>query len=127
MTRTFANMTPEQREACVGRWCEIALGSLGKVIRHELGVIGRIQWNAEFGAVEVINPENMSIWSGCRFHTITPRFDLPRAWSADGMPVKGKWETAADYDGLGNGFYLDTESPTHHRFISRWEAINETN
>lgn len=89
MPRTLADMTPEERQECVGMWCEVTLKSLGKVNRYELGVIKRIQWNEGHGAVEVIATNSSAVWDGNRFDKIKPRFDLPRAWMPDGNPTKG--------------------------------------
>lgn len=86
--KTLADMTPEEREACVGMWCEITLKSLGKVNRYELGVIRRIQFNEGYGAVQVIDTGSDIVWDGLRFDQIKPRFDLPLAWMPDGKPVE---------------------------------------
>ena len=39
---------------------------------------------------------------------VTPRFDLPRAWTPTGEPVPGEWEESAS-------------TPSIRRWCARWE------
>ena len=120
MPRTLADMTEEERQACVGMWCDNLVSTAKTPDPVVLACVqGEHCW--------ILHTTLHGNWSCFSLNAVAPRSDLQRAWMPDGMPVKGKWETAADYDGLGNGFYLDSEQPTHRRFISRWEAINEEN
>ena len=98
MTRTLADMTPSE---CVGMWCEDQDGDLVVLhCVHESRVDGQV-------AVVVFHPP-----SGDRLRylasELTPRLDLPRAWTPSGDPVPGEWE----------------ESPFHtsiRRWCARWE------
>ena len=98
MTRTLADMAPSE---CVGMWCEDQDGDLVVLhCVHESRVDGQV-------AVVVFHPP-----SGDRLRylasELTPRLDLPRAWTPSGDPVPGEWE----------------ESPFHtsiRRWCARWE------
>ncbi|EEI77680.1 hypothetical protein HMPREF0308_2056 [Corynebacterium striatum ATCC 6940] len=85
MTKTLADMTPEQRANCVGMWCEVA-GQLeilaepdGMVDYHDTAILHSVKRNGG----EYVLAKN-----------VTPRFDLPRAWNPDGTPSAGDWEQA---------------------------------
>ncbi|ATW58453.1 hypothetical protein SEA_ZION_55 [Corynebacterium phage Zion] len=74
MTNTLANMTPDERPACVGMWCKMGENWL------------IIMW-IDGDEVGLTSPA----WTAPFFETaakITPRFDIPRAWMPDGTPVK---------------------------------------
>lgn len=76
MTRTLADMTPDERADCVGRWAEV---------RHRLVIIAEI--DEQRGDAYVFRVET----SDSEWHPlpdITPRLDLPRAWTPDGEPVE---------------------------------------
>lgn len=114
MTRTLADMTPQEREACKGMWCEFVdfddsdgyERSTGSS-RPRLGIlIGNPDFDDEY---EVIAPALDSRQFSIPAWEITPRFDLPRAWGADGEPVKGEWED-------------DECRNLQRRFVHDWEA-----
>lgn len=80
MTRTFADMTPAERDDYVGMWCEDPDGDLVILDRvHESRVDGQV-------VVVVFHPP-----SGDRLRylasELTPRLDLRRAWPPDGKPL----------------------------------------
>ena len=83
MYKTLADMTPEQRAACVGMWCEYPN------TRDRLGIIYDLDddngpWILRFDVrIEIL---------GYAAKDVIPRFDLPRAWTPDGEPVPGEWE-----------------------------------
>ncbi|MDK8788786.1 hypothetical protein QP979_06520 [Corynebacterium striatum] len=83
MTKTLADMTPEQRANCVGMWCEYPN------TYDRLGIIYALDdeddpWILRFDVrTEIL---------GYDAKNIIPRFDLPRAWTPDGQPVPGEWE-----------------------------------
>lgn len=80
MPRTLADMTPQEREACVGMWC---------YFRTPNGVLGSgIIVEVDSACADVFTPQNLNFYAEDRW--VTPRFDLPRAWGADGEPVKGR-------------------------------------
>lgn len=95
---TLADLTPEERANCVGMWCDYrpAVGTAGphdapeEVITTVIIKAGNDYdaayedeyevFNAAIGH-ELVQPEQ-----------ITPRHDLPRAWTPDGTPPAGEWE-----------------------------------
>ncbi|MEJ6013272.1 hypothetical protein WG936_05405 [Corynebacterium sp. H127] len=90
---TLAEMTPEQRAECVGMWCDVKHYT-GTV----LGIIDRILVNEGDGSVDVIEPYTGQRGDrklpGRYFDEVTPRFDLPRAWTPDGQPAPMELETS---------------------------------
>ena len=82
-------------------WCEDPDGDLVILDRvYELRVDGQV-------AVSVFHPP-----SGDRLRylapELTPRLDLPRAWTPSGEPVPGEW--------------VESPSAEHfHRWCARWE------
>lgn len=82
MTKTLADMTPEESDACVGMWCD---GPNGRLVIY-------CRPNGYFiKYADVTSPNNRNHSDSERFDQLTPRFDLPRAWNPDGTPVKGEW------------------------------------
>lgn len=78
MTHTMADMTPEEQADCVGMWAHDGF---------ELGVIGRVYPS---GMTQLIFPGTYQ--TGGRIpQEVTPRPDLPRAWTPNGEPVPGEW------------------------------------
>lgn len=76
MTKTLADMTAEERANCVGMWSLIEGINLAVISEAD-----------ETNACVVIYPQ----WEGdSAVHLneiVTPRHDLPRAWTSDGEPV----------------------------------------
>ena len=104
MTKTFANMTAEERADCVGMWALIEGTNLAVIAEAD-----------ETSTCVVIYPE----WDGdSAVHLnemVTPRHDLPRAWTPDGEPIPAKevresikelteetWEYGVEYKYLTN-------------------------
>ena len=78
MTKTLADMTAEERDECVGMWCSIAgAGRLCVLLSTETAVA-----NLGFSC------DNEFTILSLRYKNVTPRFDLPRAWTPDGEPVE---------------------------------------
>ena len=74
MTRTLADMTPDERQECVGRWAEA---------RRHLVIITEI--DEQRGDAYAFRVEtSTSEWH--LLQDLTPRLDLPRAWTPDGEP-----------------------------------------
>ena len=99
MTRTLAGMTPAERADCVGMWATYH-GSTSPRPVIIWAVEGDMVWRLSHTARHAIR--------GTDLDQITPRPDLPRAWTPTGEPVPGVWE----------------ESPTmehFHRWCARWE------
>lgn len=88
MTKTLADMTPEQRANCIGMWCEYPN------TYDRLGIIYDLDdendpWILRFDVrTEIL---------GYDAKNIIPRFDLPRAWAPHGKPAAGEWEYAVQY------------------------------
>ena len=76
MAKTLADMAAEEREECVGMWALIEGISLAVIAEAD-----------ETSTCVVIYPE----WDGDNAvhlnEMVTPRPDLPRAWTPDGQPV----------------------------------------
>ena len=90
MAKTLADMTAEERAECVGMWCSIAgAGRLCVLLSTENDVA-----NLGFSCANEFTILYL------RYKNVTPRFDLPRAWTPDGEPelaqtvVEEAWEYA---------------------------------
>lgn len=81
---TLADLTPAERAECVGMWATVATE------RH-LAVIVRTYMADDVRIAQMLAPEINDYYT-TSLESITPRFDLPRAWQADGQPVPGEWE-----------------------------------
>ncbi|MGX1738568.1 hypothetical protein ACWIB8_05265 [Corynebacterium flavescens] len=120
MPKTLADMSPAERDACRGMWVEFvdfddsdgyehSTGSSGPqlgILVGEIGTSGECEvLTLTHGVTQFCIPE----WE------ITPRFDLPRAWGADGEPMKMSREWGISYkanmpSGLDTeGVYLTTD------------------
>lgn len=120
MTKTLADMTEEERAECVGMWCDFE-ATPNYVITTVIIKAGN-DYDAEFAheyevfntvlGHELVQPEQ-----------ITPRYDIPRAWTPDGQPPAGEWEHAeylGDYKGMTDVYHYDG-NPTHRRWVGEWE------
>ncbi|AHI03834.1 hypothetical protein CFAL_11970 (plasmid) [Corynebacterium falsenii DSM 44353] len=110
--RTLADMTPEERDQCRGMWCEHKDGN-----GTRLAIITEV-WITDEQACMVYEVEKLVNKHplGC---DVTPRFDLPRAWNADGTPPNGFWE----YDTIEIQSYPEPRGITDRRWVSDWEEI----
>ena len=81
MAKTLADMTAEERAGCVGRWADAMGQGLGVIVNA-----------TELSDCWVLFPEDGGSVATCRNQRVTPRFDLPRAWTPDGEPIPGEWE-----------------------------------
>lgn len=113
---TLADLTPEERAQCRGMWCDFPDPDertnlaiyVGDSPNHQ-GFCELIH-EGQLGTLTI--PENL-----------TPRLDLPRAWSPDGQPPAGKWEHAeylGDYKDMTDVYHYDGD-PTHRRWVGKWE------
>lgn len=107
MTRTLADMTPEERAACVGRWCETSPA-------RGLGILTRIDDERQDCIVLAVDSGDSWLHD---LAEVTPRFDLPRAWTPEGEPVPGEWEERAHQDGIGDRVWFTRQ----RRYITDWE------
>ena len=77
MAKTLADMAAEERAECVGMWCSIAgAGRLCVLLSTENDVA-----NLGFSC-----DNEFTMLSPLKYKNVTPRFDLPRAWTPDGEP-----------------------------------------
>ena len=100
MTRTLADMTPAERDDCVGRWAAQDNGFMVVIV----GV------DEDASDAYCIAPRaghyGWADWAD--WEKITPIFDMPRAWTPSGEPVPGEW--------------VESPSDEHiHRWCARWE------
>ena len=74
---TLADLTPEERAKCKGMWVsyQTLLGEHQAIYEDD-----NVLFEPGYGLFTV------------PLHHITPRDDLPRAWTPDGQPVPGEWE-----------------------------------
>ena len=131
MSKTLADMTAEERQECVGMWCSIAgAGRLCVLLSTENDVA-----NLGFSC------DNEFTILSLRYKNVTPRFDLPRAWTPDGQPVDmnkeyGQCEMGGTPDGApaiivhvddGRTEYASEDAPDGevYRWVGEWEQDNE--
>lgn len=130
MARTLADMTPEERAQCRGLWCDY-LTVNGDVIQ----VIYR--WEKD-GLASVHDPKTQDERTNqyVMVPSLTPRFDLMRAWNPDGTPVECDWQYADYRPGINRGFYTAAEvtekgpelpegTQVARRQVGEWEATDE--
>ena len=120
MYKTLADMTPEQRAACVGMWCDVRVPF--KEDQKNLVILTHVDSGPK--RAKVFGTGIGMTWSK-RLQDVTPRCDLPRAWMPDGTPVKGSW-TEAEYIGDSHGMrdvYHFDGNPTHRYFETEWEEM----
>lgn len=82
MARTLADMTPEEQQECVGRWCDTPTIT---------AVITSIRSTTKGSRVGIYRPEKALTVPFMTLELVAPRFDLTRAWNPDGTPPKGEW------------------------------------
>lgn len=120
MTKTLADMTEEERAECVGMWCDFE-ATPNYVITTVIIKAGN-DYDAEFAheyevfntvlGHELVQPEQ-----------ITPRYDIPRAWQADGTPPAGEWAYANPSDKERMHVRLPDKNTTHRRWVGEWEEV----
>lgn len=110
--RTLTDMTPEERAQCHGMWCD--------VVRHDKPAVLHDCFFPSPGrhGAGLYSPSDGSYFYSAA-KNVTPRFDLPRAWNADGTPPNGFWE----YDTIEIQSYPEPRGITDRRWVSDWEAI----
>lgn len=123
-SRTLADMTPDKRRQCQGMWCSFP-GPGGKTnLAVYIGMSTR-----HLGFAELIHEGQ---WGTLTLpENLTPRFDLPRAWTPDGMPVPLQRDTSTPEPDLPKKLStpLATDpgvSPSSERkqdYAHEWEAL----
>lgn len=86
--RTLADVTEEERANCTGMWCYI-FERLDEPPVNE-GIIAGYRESDNGRALAIIDHPHPDAgkW-GYGIDEVVPRFDLPRAWAADGTPPAG--------------------------------------
>lgn len=108
---TLADMTPEQREQCLGMWCEAG---------EHLWVLRAVYETTVGLRAKIIDPAADRMANYTSADHVTPRGDLPRAWQPDGTPVNGHWEYESDRI-IGHGGRT-VRTLTSRRFVGEWEG-----
>lgn len=116
--RTLADMTPEERDECIGMWCDVPEWDTPAVLMGEftnddgerVAVIIRPAWGVD-----------------CPFISdVTPRPNLPRAWNPGGTPVVADPEEYTA-DGRSRVYFEGIEKVAFppgtkvRRWVSDWE------
>ena len=112
MTKTLADMSAEERADCVGMWAEHAhphYDGLEVIIDSDHDSVTTI--STKSGQQYIVVGEVM--------RHITPRFDLPRAWTPDGEPeiaqalAEETWEYSIQLKDHTGEWETATNSETH--------------
>lgn len=119
--RTLADMTPQERSHCRGMWCDFPDPDERTNLAIYVGDSPNNQGFCELiheGQLGTLTiPENL-----------TPRPDLPRAWTPDGQPPAGEWQHASQSEQVTPGSIWDLttkKTPTHRRWVGAWETVEE--
>ena len=115
-TRALADMTPAEQAQCVGMWADVTVA--GMTFTEVIGA------PPSDGMVTLVDPNGGRIYQleSLPLDEITPRFDLPRAWTPDGEPVPGEWEEKIYQDGIGDYIRFTRQ----RRYITDWEVPHES-
>ena len=81
MAKTLADMTTEERAECVGMWALVEEINLAVIVEVD-----------ETDTCVVVYPEWQSNTAAHLNEMVTPRYDLPRAWTPDGEPASEELE-----------------------------------
>lgn len=130
---TLADMTPQERAQCRGMWCVDKHGPL-------CIYMGDDQVWEELG---ICTYPASAIAMRAKLENLIPRPNLPRAWTMEGEPPAGEWQTAKAKIALNENAKYDPEQnvitaewiadPDHEprsshdirRWIGDWETIEE--
>lgn len=133
--KTLADMTPEQRDACRGMWCDIFDREPYPRLPVARGIIvGYRETDDGRTLVTIDDPHPETLRWGHELNGISPRPDLPRAWAPDGTPldVDVEQEIVRPHPrggligGYDNPTYTDLpEGTTVRRFVTEWEPVKE--
>ena len=125
MARTLADMTPEERQACVGIWCDNLVSTAKEPVPVVLACVqGDLCW--------VLHTEIHGERSCFPLDSVSPRPDLPRAWNPDGRPVEMEVEVSDVEYGRVRVYEVMSfdrvdlpEGTLVRRFVGEWEATDE--
>ncbi|PLW01178.1 hypothetical protein [Corynebacterium ulcerans] len=80
---SLADMPPAQRLESVGMWCDVDTEAEPAIIvRFVCGGVSQ---------VVLFAPSISDLYTMESLNAVTPRYDLPRAWTPQGGPVPGEW------------------------------------
>lgn len=85
MPKTLADMTTQEREECRGMWCDFPDPNERTYLAIYIG-----ESTNNDGFCEIIHEGEIGYITIPE--TLTPRPDLPRAWTPDGTPPVGEWK-----------------------------------
>lgn len=120
--RTLADMTTQESAQCRGMWCEDEYGEIYIYLGYTPGGTAYDEeTDAPMGTfIDTQEPETIE----APLTEFTPRFDIPRAWQADGQPPAGEWEYAKRLSmGVTAVYLCGKENPTHRQWIGKWEEV----
>ena len=117
-SHTLADMTPAERNKCVGMWCDNLASTTKTPSPVVLACVqGERCW--------VLHATLHGEWSCFLLDAVSPRFDLPRAWTPGGKPVPGVWQYHPAYTGV----YQDGTTSldlvgveTYSKQLAEWEC-----
>ncbi|STC82277.1 hypothetical protein [Corynebacterium ulcerans] len=91
---SLADMPPAQRLECVGMWCDYDASDDENPDLHGVGIIYRDVSDGDEPIFAIKDPHLFGEVIAPAVY-ITPRYDLPRAWTPQGNPMPGRWEEGA--------------------------------
>ena len=109
---TLADMFPAERAECVGMWGDHTFWGL-VIISITDGVIFR---GVNVEVIRFIDGRPMREWASTS--EVTPRPDLPRAWTPDGTPPAGQWEEGGYFDFTPGASPLPIQG---RRWVGEWK------
>lgn len=131
MTKTLADMSAEERAECVGMWADTTGQGLGVVVNA-----------TEPSDCWVLFPEGGGRVATCHNQRVTPRFDLPRAWTPDGEPefaqvlAEEEWQYGVTYIGVKHGGHhidwvestgdAEFDKETLQLLVKRWKREGQS-
>ena len=124
MAKTLADMTPEERADCVGMWCDNLVSTADSPKPVVLACVqGDRCW--------ILHTDLHGEWSCFPLGSVSPRPDLPRAWTPDGEPeiaqalAEEAWEYTQEiyFDGKWQPIYEDLWFETPEECDGLWLDI----
>lgn len=122
--RTLADMTPQERANTVGMWATVDT-------ERYIAVIVRTYAAEDVQYAQMLAPE-LNDYYTASLESITPRPDLPRAWTMEGQPPEADWQYVEYRPGVNPGFYtleettekgpeMAEETTIACRWVGEWE------
>ena len=131
MPKTLADMTAEERAECVGMWANVE--------DDYISVIAEVNGT---GTCVIVCPVRQGCDATYPNNMVTPRFDLPRAWTPDGEPeltqalAEEEYQYGVTYTGVKHGGHhiewveptgdAEWDKETLHLLASRWERKGQS-